>query len=231
MLISLAVLLLPSFSAAAGPVDFPPLPRNWSWVTTPPFTAVPGAPGTSPVLLNTPDNTRGRRNLFTAASHGDTTVSVEFMMAKNSNSGVYLQGRYEVQLFDSFGVKSPRFSDCGGIYERWDESARKGYEGRAPALNACLAPGTWQRLHIDFRAPRFNAGGAKSENARLIRVVLNGITLHENVELTGPTRAAAFSDEQPLGPLMLQGDHGPVAFRNLLLAPHAPSPVVGGQNR
>ena len=230
-MISLAVLFLPSFSGAAGPVDFAPLPRNWSWVATPPFAAIPSDPDASPVLLNTPDNTRGRRNLFTAASHGDTVVSVEFMMAKGSNSGVYLMGRYEVQLFDSFGVESPRFSDCGGIYERWDESTRKGREGRAPALNACLAPGTWQRLHIDFRAPRFNANGAKSENARLVRVVLNGITLHENVELTGPTRAAAFSDEQPLGPLMLQGDHGPVAFRNLLLPPPVPAPVIGSQSR
>jgi hypothetical protein len=65
-----------------------------------------------------------------------------------------------------------------------------------------------------FRAPRFE-GKRKVANARFVKVVLNGAVVQENVEVTGPTRAAPFQDEQPTGPLMIQGDHGPVALRNI----------------
>lgn len=157
-------------------------------------------------------------NLQTSFQHGDADLELDFMMAPGSNSGVYLQGRYELQLFDSWGVRRPAVVDNGSIYERWDDkrpAGQQGYEGHAARQNASRAPGLWQHLRISFQAPRFAANGQKSENARIIRVVLNGVTVHDNVELTGPTRAAAFADEQPRGPLMLQGDHGAVAFRNI----------------
>ena len=140
------------------------------------------------------------------------------MMAPKSNSGVYLQGRYEVQLFDSWDVRRPTTVDNGSIYERWDEKrpdGQKGYEGHPARQNVSRAPGLWQHLKISFQAPRFNANGQKTENARMIRVELNGVMIHDNVELTGPTRSSAFEDENRLGPIMLQGDHGAVAFRNI----------------
>ncbi len=157
-------------------------------------------------------------NLLTNLEHGDIDLELDYMMAKGSNSGVYLQGRYEIQLFDSWDVKSPRVVDNGSIYERWDEKrpdGQKGYEGQPARQNASRAPGLWQHLKISFQASRFNAQGQKTENARMIRVELNGVTIHEDVELTGPTRAAAFDNEAAVGPLMLQGDHGAVAFRNI----------------
>ncbi|MCX6951918.1 MAG: hypothetical protein NTV51_07105, partial [Verrucomicrobia bacterium] len=70
-------------------------------------------------------------------------------------------------------------------------------------------------LHIEFQAPRFDATGKKTKNARFTKVVLNGYTVQENVEVTGPTHSSAFNDEKPLGALMIQGDHGPVAIRHL----------------
>ena len=88
-------------------------------------------------------------------------------------------------------------------------------EGHPPRVNASKQPGEWQSFDIVFRAPRFDASGTKTENARFVRVIHNGVVIHENVELTGPTNASAFADENPTGPVMLQGDHGPVAFRNL----------------
>ncbi len=91
----------------------------------------------------------------------------------------------------------------------------QGYEGHVPRVNASRAPGLWQTLHIRFCAPRFDASGAKVEDARFELVVLNGAVLHQDVTVSGPTRAAAFTDEAPMGPLMIQGDHGPVAFRNV----------------
>ncbi len=172
-------------------------------------------PGTG-VLLNTPA-AGARGSLFTAWEHGDLDLSLDVMMPKESNSGIYLMGRYEVQLLDSWGVKAPTFADLGGVYQRWDDArgpGREGFEGTPPRQNASRAPGLWQHLEISFRAPTF-AGGRKVTNARFVVVKLNGVVVQENVDVTGPTRAAAFSDEVPAGPLMIQGDHGPVAFRNI----------------
>ncbi|MFD3002394.1 family 16 glycoside hydrolase [Pontibacter toksunensis] len=182
----------------------------------------------SGILVNDPSD-KNRDNLLTKMEHGDIELELDFMMDKGSNSGIYLQGRYEVQLFDSWGVQSPTAADCGAIYERWDESRpgdRKGYEGHAPAVNVSKAPGLWQHYKIVFRAPRFNAQGQKTENAVFVQVIHNGVVIHENVEVTGPTRAAAFQDEQPLGPLMIQGDHGRVAIRNISYKAFGTEPVT-----
>lgn len=153
------------------------------------------------------------KNILTKSEHGDAEVHIEFMVPRGSNSGVYFQGRYEIQVFDSWGVEQPTHSDCGGIYQRWVD--KKGFDGHPPRTNASRKPGEWQTFEVIFRAPRFDADGKKTANARFEKVVHNGVTVHENVELTGPTRSAAFTNEKALGPLMLQGDHGPVAFRNL----------------
>ncbi len=169
------------------------------------------------LLLNLPEKGMNE-NLFTSFDHGDIELELDVMMPVNSNSGIYFQGRYEVQLFDSWGVENAQHSDIGGIYQRWDdnqEKGSKGFEGHAPKLNAAKAPGLWQHFKIIFQAPKFNSSGKKIKNARFEEIWLNGALVHENVEITGPTRAAAFLDEQALGPLMIQGDHGPVALRNI----------------
>ncbi|WP_420150941.1 family 16 glycoside hydrolase [Spirosoma sp.] len=158
------------------------------------------------------------KDLFTTLQHGDVDLELDYMMASKSNSGVYLQGRYEIQLRDSWDIRTPNVHDNGSVYERWDEKrpeGQKGYEGHAARQNASRAPGLWQHLKISFQAPRFNGNGQKTENARVIRVELNGVIIQEDVELTGPTRGSAFADEKPLGPLRFQGDHGAVAFRNI----------------
>lgn len=155
--------------------------------------------------------------LISKFEHGDLDISFDFMMAKESNSGVYLQGRYEIQLLDSWGSPSPKYYDCGGIYERWDDTKPKGmegYEGTAPRVNAAKAPGLWQHMEISFQAPRFDKAGKKTSNAKILVIKLNGIVLHENVELSGITRGG-FAKEVAKGPLRLQGDHGSLAFRNI----------------
>ena len=169
----------------------------------------------SGVIINGP---KGRTtDIFSKAQFGDVRAHVEFMVPKGSNSGVYFQERYEIQVLDSWGVKEPKHSDCGGIYQRWDEKREpKGYEGKPPRVNASLAPGKWQSFDIVFRAPRFDESGKKTANAVFEKVIHNGIVIHENQEMTGPTRGS-FGAEKPLGPLRLQGDHGPVAYRNVYI--------------
>ena len=166
------------------------------------------------VLCN--GNTRAR-NILSASEFGDVVAHIEFLVPQGSNSGVYFQGRYEVQILDSFGKAKPGFGDCGGIYERWVNN--KGFEGRPPRVNASRKPGEWQTFDVVFRAPRFDSEGRKVANARFVKVIHNGKVVHENVEVTGPTRAPAFRDEKPKGPIMLQGDHGRVRFRNIRVTP------------
>jgi len=169
----------------------------------------------SGVLVNGPT---GRTcNLLSKCEHRDVEAHIEFMVPEGSNSGVYFQGRYEVQILDSWGKDHVKHGDCGGIYQRWDRQKNQGFEGHPPRVNVSRKPGEWQTFDVVFRAPRFDANGSKTSNARFVKVMHNGVLVHEDVEVTGPTRAATFSDEAPTGPLMLQGDHGPVAYRNLRL--------------
>lgn len=167
------------------------------------------------VLINLP-NKENRANLISNFEHGDADISFDFMMAKHSNSGFYLQGRYEVQLLDSWGVLNPGTGDCGGIYKRRKFTPKEYlYEGHAPRINACLAPGLWQHMEISFQAPKFDSKGQKISNAKILLIKLNGAIIQENVELTGPTGGAISETEAALGPFLIQGDHGAVAFKNL----------------
>ena len=166
------------------------------------------------ILVNLPDE-ENRADLFSNFEHADLELETEFMMPNGSNSGIYFQGRYEVQLLDSWGKQNVQFADCGAIYQRWDDETKTGYEGHPPSLNASRAPGLWQHLKVRYQAPRFDENGKKVSNARFLEVYLNGSLVQENVEVSGPTRSAFFEDEAPTGPLVIQGDHGPVAFRNM----------------
>ena len=153
-------------------------------------------------------NAAGGVDLISEKTFGDCTVEVEFMIPKGSNSGIYLMGNYEVQILDSFGKDKVGPGDMGGIYQN-----------AAPRVNACKKPGEWQKFVIDFQAPRFE-GDKKVANARFLKVVLNDQVIHENVEVKGPT-GGALSKEVPEGPLMIQGDHGPIALRTVRVTPRA----------
>lgn len=200
--------------------EFQPTSSNWTIVEDV-FYDLNGEKskitGGSGVLLNTlakEDN----QAIRTSFEHGDIELELDFMMPKGSNSGIFLQGRYEIQLYDSWAEQDSKFSDAGAIYHRWDDSrgaGREGYEGHPPLVNVSRAPGLWQSLRIVFRAPRFDSKGKKVSNAKFISVHQNGILVQKNIEVTGPTRASYFDDEQALGPLVFQGDHGGVAIRNI----------------
>jgi hypothetical protein len=168
------------------------------------------------ILVNSP---KGRaKDLITKQKFTDVEVHVEFLIPKGSNSGVKLMGLYEIQIMDTHDAKKLSGDSCGGIYPRAENAPRYHHidEGVAPKVNAAKPAGEWQTLDIVFLAPRFNDIGKKTANGRFVQVVLNGQVVHENVEVEYPTGAAwRLKKEVASGPLLLQGDHGPVAFRNV----------------
>ncbi|MHA4895299.1 3-keto-disaccharide hydrolase [Pedobacter sp. PWIIR3] len=169
------------------------------------------------VLVNQPTKKIAGSDIFTLGEHGDIVLELDYLMAKGANSGIYLQGNYEIQLEDSWGMLSPTAANNGAIYARWDDArgeGKQGYEGHAPRQNASKAPGLWQHIKIAFQAAKFDGSMKKTANARIIAIELNGVLIHDNIELFGSTRGSA-GFEKPLGPLRLQGDHGAVAFRNI----------------
>jgi hypothetical protein len=161
-------------------------------------------------------------NLYTKQKFGDVEIRLEFNVPKGSNSGIKFHGHYEVQIDDSYGRPKVSGENCGGIYPRAEAKPRYHHidDGIAPRVNACKAPGEWQTLAVTFLAPRFEADGKKkTANARIAKALLNGQVIHENQELQTPTGDRWKGPEFAEGPLMIQGDHGPVAFRNVRLRP------------
>ncbi len=147
-------------------------------------------------------------DIYTKEKFGDCRIELQLMVPKGSNSGIYCFGEYEVQVLDSYGKVKMGQGDMGAIY------------GAAPPIvNACKKPGEWQKYIIEFQAPKFDLDGKRTENAKFLKVELNGQLLHENLEMPGPTPGGVTGKEAPTGPLMFQGNHGPVAFRNVILKP------------
>ncbi len=138
------------------------------------------------------------------------TAHVEFLLPfkplgrgqDRGNSGVYVQDRYEIQVLDSFGLKGEN-NECGGIYTQ-----------AKPAVNMCFPPLVWQTYDIDFTAATFDTGGNKTANARL-SVRHNGVAIHENLELKGPTPGNGRKESAEGGPFFLQGHGNPVFFQNI----------------
>jgi len=160
-------------------------------------------------------NTNRTVNLSSESSFGDCVVELEFMVGKStldneidSNSGIKMMNIYEIQIFDSYGKEKLSKIDCGAVYSE-----------NAPLVNACKPPGEWQKLVIDFRAPRFDADGKKTANAKFVKVTLNGQVVQDNVEIAHGTNVGRNAKEHPTAPIYLQGDHGSVAFRNLVVTP------------
>ncbi|MHB8973018.1 MAG: 3-keto-disaccharide hydrolase [Pirellulaceae bacterium] len=154
---------------------------------------------------------RSGHDLYSEKEFGDAIIEVEVMVPRGSNSGIYIMGEYEVQVCDSFGREKLTQGDMGAIYS-----------AAAPSAQASKAPGEWQRYRIRYRAPRFDAEGKKIANAVVEEVVLNDVVIHKNVEVKGPTGGSLRNREAPRGPLLFQGDHGPVSYRKIRVKPLEP---------
>ncbi len=159
-------------------------------------------------MINLADHHGDSLDFYSKEKFGDCRIEVEVMVPQGSNSGIYVMGEYEVQVLDSFGRSKLGSGDMGAIYG-----------GHKPPVNACKAPGQWQQYVIEWQAPKFDANGKKVRNAKFLKVELNGQVLHENLEMEQQTPGGLTGKEHPAGPLMFQGNHGPVAYRNIVVKP------------
>jgi formylglycine-generating enzyme required for sulfatase activity/WD40 repeat protein/serine/threonine protein kinase len=141
-------------------------------------------------------------DIYTEQKYGDVRIELEFMIPKGSNSGVFLMGEYEININDQ-------------------DSSGQIVAGPLPRVVARKPAGTWQTFDITFRTPRFDAAGKKTADASLVKVLYNGMLIHENITLPGVTRDPSMltGKEAPTGPLLLQGSIGPVSFRNIRITP------------
>jgi len=163
--------------------------------------------GTGELINLTPAH-GASQDLYSKAKFGDCRIELEVMVPHGSNSGIYVMGEYEIQVLDSFGKPKMGSGDMGAIYG-----------GFAPPVNASKKPGEWQQYVVEFKAPRFDARGKKTQNAEFVKVELNGQVLHQNLVMPGATPGGVTGKEAPEGPLMFQGNHGPVAYRNIVVTP------------
>ncbi|MFZ9792577.1 MAG: 3-keto-disaccharide hydrolase [Gemmataceae bacterium] len=157
-------------------------------------------------------------DLITKQSFGDHEIHMEFMVAKGSNSGIKMHRLYEIQIHDSHGKTELTGEHCGGVYPRWDIKEKKlAYidKGVPPSKNVCKPAGEWQTLDITFIAAKFDESGNKIKNAHLPKVLLNGELIHDQVELKHGTGNNYKLKEHSKAPILIQVDHGPVAFRNI----------------
>lgn len=151
----------------------------------------------------------GGFDLYSEYTYGDAVITLEVMVPKDSNSGIYVHGEYEIQVLDSYGKEeNPGGGDMGAVYG-----------AQPPTKPSYKKPGEWSTYEIHFQAPKFDADGKKTANAKLLKVILNGRTIHENLEMKGVTPGGVDGKEKAKGPLLFQGNHGPVAYRNIKIAP------------
>jgi hypothetical protein len=173
-----------------------------------------GAPARWRLVDSAMEVAPGTGDIQTKPEFTDFQLHVEFNVPlmpnargqARGNSGVYLQGLYEIQVLDSFGL-TPGKGDCGALY------------GQAPPMvNASRPPEQWQTYDILFHAPRFDAAGKLAEKPR-VSVLQNNIWIHDNVAIEGGVTASRTSDALQAGPILLQ-DHGNrVRYRNIWIRP------------
>jgi len=146
---------------------------------------------------------------------GDVELRFAFMLPAGADSGVFLQGRYELQLADSPDRAERRAGDCGAL------TGGEAFEGVAPERDGYSAPGVWHDVELVFRAPRFDAAGKKTADARFERVAIDDVVVQEDVSLPGPS-AGGWAGEVASGPLRFEGTRSPVAIGNVQVRPLLP---------
>jgi hypothetical protein len=166
---------------------------------------------------------------LTEARYGDCRIEIEVMVPKRSNSGIYVMGKHEVQVLDGLNERTAPKSNMGAIYGvrgpsyfpaqwltcDWRDKEWLAWQ-KSDEYAKCVAkvlkqPGEWQKFVIEFQLGKSDPTTKQTTPARFVRVELNGVLIHDNFEMERGARSP--------GPLYLQGNHGPVAYRNIKITP------------
>lgn len=158
-------------------------------------------------------NTDGK-DIRTSEQFLDYTMHIEFLLPfkpgargqGRGNSGFYQVDLYEMQILDSFGLAGMD-NECGGIYKT-----------KRPAVNMCLPPLQWQSYDVEFTSARVGDDGKKTANA-VLTAKLNGVMIHDGLEIPGKTGGSRKDPEGTPGPIKLQGHGNPLQFRNVWIVP------------
>lgn len=154
-------------------------------------------------LLECGSRTRESFRDFTLHLEFRTPFKPEARGQSRGNSGVYIFDRYEIQILDSFGLNGVN-NECGAVYQQ-----------KAPDVNMCYPPLSWQTYDLDFTAPRYDEAGNKVKNA-MITLRHNGVAVHSAYEITGATGGGKRIGESPMpGSLQIQNHGNPVRLRNV----------------
>ncbi len=157
----------------------------------------------------------------TKLEFGDMRLRVDFLLPKDGRAALRLGGRYDLILAATPDERTTNLASCGAI------AAGPGFAGRAPDNPCFRGPGEWHGLDLTYRAPRFDAAGKKTANARVVRALVDDVLLHEEVELPGPS-AGAPADELPLGALSFRALSGAIALNAIRVKPTEVEPEGGG---
>jgi len=156
----------------------------------------------------------GSKDIETIQQFDDYQLHIEFRTPAEvqgtsqgrGNSGIFMQGKYELQVLDNYNNRTYSNGQAGAIYKQ-----------TMPLVNACRKPGEWQTYDVIYHGPRFDGGG-KLLKAATVTVLHNGVLVQDNVEikgLTGPKGAPKYEPHPPKQPLVLQDHHNPVRYRNI----------------
>lgn len=179
-------------------------------------TSFVASKGDGVILHKMQTDSKQGANLRSTQDYRDVHITLDFNLTKGSRSALYLLGRYRLNITDIYGSRNLWPSLMGGIDSRYDEEREwKNYDGVAASQNAAKAPGEWQTLEVEFKAPRFDENGFKTEYAQFISVKVNGIQVQDKAVATGPARYALAKDDAPEGPIAIMGGAGQIAIKNV----------------
>lgn len=153
--------------------------------------------------------------LTTQTSFGDIEMEFDFLVGRGTVSAVLLQGRYRLNLSDSWAQLTPSSKNMGGIGQQNIQDF-SGFSGSLPLMNVAKAPGLWQHVKLRFRSPQF-LNGAKTTNAVFEEVYINGCLVQQNVELQGPSAGATLTTEAASAPVVFYAGNGIFALKNLFI--------------
>ena len=150
--------------------------------------------------------------LTTRKNFGDIELEFDFLLSKGTKPAILLQGRYRLNLSDSWAETNPSYKSMGGVGKRIEHDFAA-FSGAAPFVNVAKAPGLWQHVRLRFRAPQF-VNNIKTSNAVLEEVYINDCLVQQNLELQGASEGSVNSGEQAEAPVVFYSGNGVFAFKN-----------------